>query len=259
MPWNLLIVDDEPLAREGLRLLLAGDPDVAAVHEAKDGREAVAILRETRPDLIFLDVQMPEMDGFAVVREIGAERMPAVVFVTAHDRFALQAFEVNALDYLLKPVTRERFARTLERAKARLRSQPAGEESREESRKILSLLETLASPRRAIQRLAVRSAGKTSFVDLVDVDWIEAAENYVRLHAGKTSHLVLVPLGTLEKSLDPETFVRIHRSIIVNAGRVRELEPVAHGEYVVTLAGGVRVRSGRSYHETLKALASNPF
>lgn len=255
MPWNLLIVDDEPLAREGLRLLLAGDPDVAAIHEARDGREAVAALRETRPDLVFLDVQMPEMDGFEVVREVGPERMPAVVFVTAHDRFALQAFEVNALDYLLKPVTRERFARTLERAKERLRSQPAGEESR----KILSLLETLASPRRAIQRLAVRSAGKTSFVDLADVDWIEAAENYVRLHSGKASHLVLVPLSTLEKSLDPETFVRIHRSIIVNVGRIRELEPVAHGEYVVTLPGGVRVRSGRSYHETLKALASNPF
>ena len=259
MPWNLLIVDDEPLAREGLRLLLAGDPDVGAVHEARDGREAVAALCEMRPDLVFLDVQMPEMDGFAVVREVGPERMPAVVFVTAHDRFALQAFEVNALDYLLKPVTRERFSRTLERAKARLRSQPTGEESREESRKILSLLETIAAPRRAIQRLAVRSAGKTSFVDLADVDWMEAAENYVRLHAGKASHLVLVPLSTLEKSLDPETFVRIHRPIIVNAGRIRELEPVAHGEYVVTLPGGVRVRSGRSYHETLKALASNPF
>jgi len=255
MPWNLLIVDDEPLAREGLRLLLAGDPDVGEIHEARDGREAVAILREARPDLVFLDVQMPEMDGFAVVREVGAERMPAVVFVTAHDRFALQAFEVNALDYLLKPVTRERFSQTLERAKARLRSQPASEEGR----KILSLLETLAAPRRAIQRLAVRSAGKTSFVDLADVDWMEAAENYVRLHAGKASHLVLVPLSILEKSLDPETFVRIHRSIIVNAGRIRELEPVAHGEYVVTLPGGVRVRSGRSYHETLKALASNPF
>jgi two-component system LytT family response regulator len=255
MPWTLLIVDDEPLAREGLRLLLAGDPDVAAVHEAKDGREAVAALRETRPDLVFLDVQMPEMDGLAVIREIGPENMPAVVFVTAHDTYAIQAFEVNALDYLLKPVTRERFAQALARAKARLRTQPAAEASRQ----ILSLLETIGLPSRALKRLAVRSAGKTTFVDIADVDWIEAAENYVKLHSGRASHLVHVAMNTLEKSLDPETFLRIHRSIIVNVGRIQELEPVAHGEYVVTLPHGIRVRSGRTYHEKLKALANNPF
>jgi two-component system LytT family response regulator len=255
MPWTLLIVDDEPLARQGLRLLLAGDPDVAAVHEAKDGREAVAALRERRPDLVFLDVQMPEMDGLAVIREVGPENMPAVVFVTAHDQYAIQAFEVNALDYLLKPVTRERFAQALARAKTRLQTQPAAEASRQ----ILSLLETIGLPSRALKRLAVRSAGKTAFVDIADVDWIEAAENYVKLHAGRASHLVHVAMNTLEKSLDPETFLRIHRSIIVNAGRIQELEPVAHGEYVVTLPHGVRVRSGRTYHETLKALASNPF
>jgi two-component system, LytTR family, response regulator len=255
MPWTLLIVDDEPLAREGLRLLLAGDPDVAAVHEAKDGREAVAVLRETRPDLVFLDVQMPEMDGLAVIREVGPENMPAVVFVTAHDTYAIQAFEVNALDYLLKPVTRERFAQALARAKARLQTQPAAEASRQ----ILSLLETIGLPSRALKRLAVRAAGKTTFVDIADVDWIEAAENYVKLHSGRASHLVHVAMNTLEKSLDPETFLRIHRSIIVNVGRIQELEPVAHGEYVVTLPHGVRVRSGRTYHETLKALANNPF
>jgi two-component system LytT family response regulator len=255
MPWTLLIVDDEPLAREGLRMLLAGDPDVATVHEAKDGREAVAAVRETRPDLVFLDVQMPEMDGFAVVREVGPESMPAVVFVTAHDKYAIQAFEVNALDYLLKPVTRERFAQALARAKARLQTQPAGEASRQ----ILSLLETLGTPRRALKRLAVRSAGKTTFVDIEDVDWIEAAENYVKLHAGRVSHLVHVAMNTLEKSLAPETFLRIHRSIIVNVGRIQELEPAAHGEYVITLPHGVRLRSGRTYHEKLKALASNPF
>ena len=255
MPWTLLIVDDEPLARQGLRLLLAGDPDVAAVHEAKDGREAVAALREQRPDLVFLDVQMPEMDGLAVIREVGPENMPAVVFVTAHDKYAIQAFEVNALDYLLKPVTRERFAQALGRAKARLRTEPAGEAGRQ----ILSLLETLGMPSRALKRLAVRSAGKTTFVDIADVDWIEAAENYVRLHAGRASHLVHVAMNTLEGSLDPQTFLRIHRSIIVNVGRIQELEPVAHGEYVVTLPHGVRVRSGRTYHEKLKALANNPF
>lgn len=255
MRWTTLIVDDEPLAREGLRMLLAEDADVAAIHEAKDGREAVAAIRKVRPDLVFLDVQMPEMDGLAVVREIGAERMPAVVFVTAHDQYALRAFEINAVDYLLKPVTRERFAQAFARAKARLETQP----TEGASRQILSLLETLAAPRRHVRRLAVRSAGKTVFVEIGDVDWIEAAENYVKLHAGRSSHLLQVAMNTLEESLDPDGFLRIHRSIIVNIGRIKELEPALHGEYVVTLENGVRLRSGRTYHEKLKALAGNPF
>ena len=254
MPLSTLIVDDEPLAREGLKMLLAEDPDVSAIHEAKDGREAVAAIRGTRLDLVFLDVQMPEMDGFSVVQKIPADRMPAVVFVTAHDQYAIEAFEVNAIDYLLKPVTRERFAQALARAKARL-LQPA----RDESRQILSLLETIAAPRRQLKRLAVRTAGKTLFVDIDDVDWIEAAENYVKLHVGRASHLVHVAMNTLEKSLDPEVFLRIHRSILVNVGRIKELEPALHGEYVVTLENDVRLRSGRTYHEKLKALANNPF
>ncbi len=255
MPWTTLIVDDEPLAREGLRMLLSEDPDFAVIHEAKDGREAVAALGRTRPDLVFLDIQMPEMDGFSVVQEIGAERMPAVVFVTAHDKYAIRAFEINAIDYLLKPVTRERFAQALGRAKERLQAQPGGEASRQ----ILSLLETIAAPHRSVKRLAVRSAGKTVFVDIGDVDWIEAAENYVKLHIGRASHLVHVALSTLEKSLDPDTFVRIHRSILVNVGRIKELEPALHGEYVVTLHNDVRLRSGRTYNEKLKALTDNPF
>jgi two-component system LytT family response regulator len=263
MPWTTLIVDDEPLAREGLRMLLAEDSEIAAIHEAKDGREAIAALRRERPDLVFLDVQMPEIDGFSVVQEIGAERMPAVVFVTAHDQYAIRAFEINAIDYLLKPVTRERFTQALTRAKARLQTRPPvqlpGEENREESRQILSLLETLAAPHRALKRLAVRTAGKTVFVDIGDVEWIEAAENYVKLHIGRSSHLVHVAMSALEKSLDPGVFLRIHRSLIVNVGQIQELEPAAHGEYVVTLRSGARLRSGRSYHEKLKALTDNPF
>jgi two-component system LytT family response regulator len=259
MPWTTLIVDDEPLAREGLRMLLAEDPEIAAIREARNGREAIAALCEERPDLVFLDVQMPEIDGFSVVQEIGAERMPAVVFVTAHDQYAIRAFEINAIDYLLKPVTRERFAQALTRAKARLQAQPPGEERREESRQILSLLETLAAPHRALKRLAVRAAGKTVFVDIGDVEWIEAAENYVKLHVGRSSHLVHVALSVLEKSLDPATFLRIHRSVIVNVGQIQELEPAAHGEYVVTLRSGARLRSGRTYNERLKALTDNPF
>ena len=255
MPLTILIVDDEPLAREGLRMLLAQDPEISSIHEAKDGAEAVASIRGVRPDLVFLDVQMPEMDGFGVVREVGAEQMPVVVFVTAHDRYAIQAFEINAVDYLLKPVTEERFAQGLARAKVRLKSRPPDEANRQ----ILSLLETIASPHRHLKRLAVRSAGKTVFVDVADVDWIEAAENYVQLHAGRASHLLHVAMNTLEKSLDPETFLRIHRSLIVNVRRIAELQPAMHGEYVVTLRDGVRLQSGRMYHEKLKALAANPF
>ena len=255
MPLTVLLVDDEPLAREGLRILLERDADIAAIYDAKNGHEAVASIREQAPDLVFLDVQMPEMDGFAAVREIGAEQMPAVVFVTAHDQYAIQAFEINAIDYLLKPVTADRFAKALERVKVRLVAR-SGDDT---NRQILSLLETIASPTRYLNRLAVRTAGKTVLVDVGEIDWIEAAENYVQLHTSGGGHLLHVTMSTLEKSLDPGTFLRIHRSVIVNVTRIRELQPVMHGEYAITLASGARLQSGRNYSERLKALAANPF
>jgi two-component system LytT family response regulator len=255
MPLTTLIVDDEPLAREGLRLLLSEDPEVSAVYEARDGREAAAAIRKIQPDLVFLDVRMPELDGFAVIEEVGAGRMPAVVFVTAHDRYAIQAFEINAIDYLLKPVTRERFGQAMERAKTRLNS----DSSNEANRQILSLLEAIKAPHRYIKRLAVRSAGKTVFVDVEAVDWIEAAENYAQLHTGQESHLIHVAMNTLEKSLDPEVFLRIHRSIIVNVGRIKELQPGSHGECLITLRSGAQLRSGRTYSDKLRSLAANPF
>lgn len=255
MAFSALLVDDEPLAREGLHILLARDPDVSAVYEARNGREAVAAIRTLRPNLVFLDVQMPEMDGFAVTQEVGAEQMPAVVFVTAHDKYAIQAFEFNAIDYLLKPVTEERFAKALARAKARLQSTPVDVSSRQ----ILSLLESIARPQRSLKRLAVRSAGKTIFVDVADIDWVEAAENYVEIHAGRAEHLLHVTMAALEKSLDPELFLRIHRSVIVNVRRIKELQPVMHGEYVITLSNGIRLQSGRMYSEKLRSLAENPF
>src|SRR5579863_6372625 len=174
---------------------------------------------------------MPEMDGFAVVQEVGAERMPAVVFVTAHDKYAIQAFGLNAIDYLLRPVTEERFAKALARSKAQMQSK----QSVEPNRQILSLLETLAAPRSALKRLAIRSAGKTIFVDVEDIDWIEAAENYVQLHAGRAEHLLHVTMNTLEKSLDAALFLRIHRSVIVNVKRIKQMQPVMHGEFVITL------------------------
>jgi two-component system LytT family response regulator len=254
MQLTALIVDDEPLAREGLRALLAKDTEVYAIREAKDGREAVAAIRESRPDLVLLDVQMPEMDGFAVVRSVGAESMPGVVFVTAHDQYAIQAFEINALDYLLKPVIEERFVRAMARAKERIRANKV-----DANRQILGLLETLASPRKFVKRLALRSAGKTTFLDVEEVDWIQAAENYVELHVDRITHLLHVTMNTLEKSLDPEVFLRIHRSLIVNVSRIRHLQSGVHGEYLVTLRDGARLQSGRTYADRLKALVNNPF
>lgn len=255
MPLTTLIVDDEPLARDGLRVLLSRDPEVSAICEARDGREAVAAIREFNPDLVFLDVQMPEMDGFEVIRKIGAEHMPQVVFVTAHDEYAIQAFEINALDYLLKPVIEERFVKALLRAKGHIRSNAAADSNQQ----IMGLLETMASPRSYVKRLAVRSGIKTMFLDVEDVDRMEAAENYVELHAGGASYLLHVTMNALEKSLDPEIFLRIHRSIIVNLSRIKNLESSAHGEYLITLRDGSRLQSGRTYSNRLRALINNPF
>jgi two-component system LytT family response regulator len=255
MQLTALIVDDEPLAREGLRALLAKDGEVSTINEARDGREAVAAIRDGHPDLVLLDVQMPEMDGFAVVRALGAESMPCVVFVTAHDQYAIQAFEINALDYLLKPVIEERFVKALARAKNRIRSNMTANSNRQ----IIGLLETIASPRGYLKRLAVRSTSKTTFVDVEDVDWIGAAENYVELHVGRASHLLHVTMNTLEKSLDPETLLRIHRSIIVNVDRIKDVQLAPHGEYVITLRDGARLQSGRTYGDRLKSLVNNPF
>lgn len=255
MNLKTLIVDDEPLAREGLKMLLAADSDVSSVAEARNGVEAVEIIRDTHPDLVFLDVQMPDMDGLSVVKTIGAEHMPVIVFVTAHDRYAIHAFEANAIDYLLKPVTSERFLRALDRAKSRLKTNLPDAANQQ----ILSLLETVAPANRYPDRLAVRSRGKTTFVNVSDIEWIEAAENYVQLNAGGKSHLLAGTISALEKSLDPHSFVRVHRSTIVNVSLIRDVEPSPHGEYQLTLHNGKVLQSGRQYREKLKELISNPF
>jgi two-component system LytT family response regulator len=252
---KILIADDEPLARDGLRLLLINDPDIQAVWEARNGRDAVTIIRGQRPDLVLLDVQMPRMDGFAVVEEVGAEKMPAVIFVTAHDKYAIRAFEISAVDYLLKPVTEERFRIAFQRAKNRMLLVPADEATRQ----MLSVLEAIANPRRYLPRLAVRSGDRTIFVPIEEVDWIEASQNYVRIHAGQTTHLIHVPMNTIETSLDPICFVRIHRSHIVNVKRIKQVWSLAHGQYIVELVSGIRLQSGRTYGETIRGLVLNPF
>ena len=250
---NTLIVDDEPLAREGMRMLLEEQSGITQVAQARNGAEAVAMIRARRPDLVLLDVQMPEMDGFGVLRELGAEAMPPVIFVTAHDQYAIQAFEVNAIDYLLKPVTRERFSRALDRVRERLSTQGP------DNQHVLSLLQQLSAPRKYLARVALRSAGKISFVNIEDIQFVQAAENYVQLHLKSARHLLHVPIATLESSLDPKAFLRIHRSLIVNVRHIHELETGPHGEYVVVLHGGARLQSSRSYHEKIKAWAANPF
>ncbi len=255
MPYTSLVVDDEPLARAGLRTLLKRDADCAEILEAGNGAEAIAILKQRKPDLLFLDVQMPEVDGLGVVAAVGADRMPATIFVTAHDEHAIAAFEMNAVDYLLKPVTEERFAQALVRAKTRLQQAPAEGDRRQ----IVDLLEALVTPQRHVSRLAVKSAGRTVFVEVNDIDWIGAAENYVELHVGREAHLLHVPLSTLERSLDPARFLRIHRSVVVQVPRIVELVPGLHGEYEVVLRDGTRLGSGRTYADKLRALAANPF
>jgi two-component system LytT family response regulator len=252
MSLKVLIVDDERLAREGIKLMLSGD---SLVMEARNGREAVAKIREEKPDLVLLDVQMPRMDGFGVVEAVGADKMPAVVFITAHDQYAVRAFEISAVDYLLKPVTEERFRTAFARARNRLRVAPRDESTRQ----MLAVLDAIANPRRYLSRLAIRSGDQTVFLTIDEVEWVEAAQNYVCVHAGQTKHLLHVAMNTIENSLDPKRFVRIHRSYIVNLQHVKRLWALPHGQYILELASGERLPSGRTYGEKIRTLFANPF
>ena len=245
---RVLIVDDEPLARDMLREMLQGDPQVVIVGESTNGREAVDAIRKTAPDLIFLDVQMPELGGFEVLEEIGNGNLPHVIFVTAYDQYAVRAFEVHALDYLLKPFDQERFETSWQRAKAQLRpSQNGGVDQR-----ILALLEELKAGNKYLERLVVKSGGRIYFLETHDIDWIEAEGNYVSVHTGKKSHLLRETISSLESQLDPRKFVRIHRSSIVRIDRIQELQPWFHGEYRIILHTGTQLTLSRNYREKLQ-------
>jgi two-component system LytT family response regulator len=228
------VVDDEPLARRNLTVLLRRDPDVATIDECGSGEEALALIRASRPDLVFLDVQMPECDGFDVLELLGGKHPPATVFVTAHDEYALRAFETGAIDYLMKPFTNARFQRALERAKERVIHQTA-----------------LHS--RAAERLMVKNAGQVLFVNVADIDWIEAASYYACLHVGPNTHVLRRSLAVLEQELEPGTFCRIHRSTIVNVSRIDRLEVTDNGEYAVVLKAGTRLRLSRRFRRPLLA------
>jgi len=227
-----LIVDDEPLARSNLRVLLERDPEIKSIVECGSGEEALAELRRSTPDLLFLDIQMPECDGFDVLERLGRDLPRAILFVTAHDQYALRALEAGALDYLLKPFDNARFARALSRAKAQIAHRDAPQ-----------------SP----ERIVIKSSGQVLFVKIADIDWIEAADYYSCLHVGSKSHMLRRSLTELERELDPEKFCRVHRSAIVQLARVEQLQMNESGEYDVLLAKGARVRLSRSYRKQLQS------
>jgi two-component system LytT family response regulator len=248
MKTRILIADDEPLARERLRKLLSAEPQIDLIGECSNGREAVEAIRKESPDLVFLDVQMPELDGFGVLQELEKSERPAVIFVTAHDKFALRAFEVHALDYLLKPFDRERFQTALHRALEHLQKHT----TRELNDRLSALLADVRQEPKYTERLAIKSSGKVVFLKASEIDWVEAADNYVNLHAGAESYLHRETMSALEEILDPARFLRISRSTIVNIDCVKELQPLFHGEYSVILKNGARLTLSRGYRDKIQ-------
>jgi two-component system LytT family response regulator len=265
-----LVVDDESLAREALIVMLNDDPEVEVIGECRSGKEAVTVIRQQVPDVVFLDIQMPEMDGFQVIEAVGARQMPVTVFVTAYDKYALRAFAAHALDYLLKPFDHERFDSALRRAKTVVRQQKLGEISES----LLAVLQDLKvktaespspadaetrKPGRAAQtepldRVVIKSSGGIYFLKIEAIDWVEGAGDYLNLHSGSQTHLIRETMANFHARLDPRKFLRIHRSTIVNIERIKDIRPLSKGEYVVTLTGGRRLKSSRGYRSELQRL-----
>jgi len=249
-PIRVLIVDDEPPARKVLRLRLAKEADIRIIGEAGSGPAAVEQITRLRPDLVFLDIQMPVMGGFEVLEQVAGVHLPVVVFVTAYDEYAVKAFDAHALDYLLKPFTLARFKRALERAREEL----AREGDLESHRRLLELVRAHTSGRitgEYLMRLPVKKAGRYQLVDVERIDWIESAANYLRLHVGEESFLIRRTMKELERDLDPKRFARIHRSLAVNIDRVAEIRPDASGDFTVRLRDGTRLRMTRTYRTRL--------
>jgi two-component system, LytTR family, response regulator len=243
-PLRAIIVDDEPLARESVRMLLRRDPEVEIAGDCS-GVDAVALIERTSPDIMFLDMQMPEVGGFDLLEAVGADAVPAVVFVTAYDEYALRAFEVHAIDYLLKPFDDARFERGLSRAKERARSRGQKNER---------LADLVRERSRYLKRFLVRVRDKIIVVNADDIDWIEAADYYVSLHVGSKTHLLRETMSELETRLDPERFFRAHRSAIVNIDRVREIHPLFRGDCALLLADGTQVKLSRTRRDDFERL-----
>lgn len=257
-----LIVDDEPLARRTIRDLLTEHSDIEIIGECGNGDEAVAFMEEKLPDLLFLDVQMPGMNGFETLARIEPERIPAIVFVTAYDQYALKAFEVHALDYLLKPFNDKRFLDAVRQARAQIELK----EINKVSQSLLNLLGERNPPqpsppspaiRNSLTRFMIKTRGRMIFVEAAQVDWISADDYFIKLHVGEKTHLLRMSMNELEDKLDPKTFMRIHRSTIVNFDRVKELRQTAGGEYVVVLKTGPELKISRGRRERLQKLLTN--
>jgi two-component system LytT family response regulator len=256
-PIRTLIIDDELLARKRIRNLLRGRREFEIIGECANGKEAVTTIARQRPELVFLDVQMPDLDGLGVAQAIAAECQPVIVFVTAYDQYAVRAFEFHALDYLLKPFDDERFEKTLEWARAQIERN----QIHAFSQRLVALLEdyqgrhkTAPAQAQTLARVMVKSAGRIFFINAEEIDWIEAEGCYARLHTGRQSHLLRETMSALEARLDPQLFLRIHRSTIVNRARVKELLPQSHGECIVLLHDGTQLRLSRSYRDKLSSL-----
>jgi two-component system LytT family response regulator len=257
MTIRTLVVDDEPLGRERIAMLLAEEPDVEVVGQCGDGPTALQAIRETAPHLVFLDVQMPERDGFEVMADLGGERLPLVIFVTAYDNYALRAFEVRALDYLLKPFDRARFRLALDRA----RHEVALVEAEDIARRVIAFASDRSAPEAGghAERLVVKTGGRVFFLKAREIDWVEAAGNYLRLHVGADAHMIRQTMSGIEEQLDPKVFFRIHRSQIVNIDRVKELRPLFNGEYEVVLRTGARLTLSRTYRDKVQARLGSSF
>ncbi len=251
-----LIVDDEPLARKGIRMHLEGESDVDILAECANGHEAVSMIRSRAPDLVFLDIQMPEMDGFRVIEEVGVEQMPVVIFVTAYDQYALQAFDAHALDYVLKPIDEPRFREALNHARVHLQLKEMGGLQQQ----VRALLDQIQASREGteekkyLERLVIKEAGRVFFLKAQEIDWLETAGNYVRLHVGQEVHLIRSSLNAMEAGLSPDYFLRIRRSTMVNVNRIKELLPLFNGKYVFVLHDGTRLTSSRRYRPNLEHL-----
>jgi two-component system LytT family response regulator len=253
-PLTACIVDDEELARRGIRSRLASRTDLEIVAECTSGREAVDAIAEHAPDLVFLDVQMPGLDGFDVIDAVGPKRMPVVIFVTAYDEHALRAFDVHALDYLLKPIDEERLHEAIDRARDRVTQQ----HNSQLGDRLTSLLDAVTAGELAdegddgiTERFVIKTGGRITFVDASAVHWVEAAGDYVRLHTSEKVHLLRETMGGMEDRLDPDRFLRIHRSTIINTEQLKELRPYGNSEYIVVLADGTELKLSRTYRDTL--------
>ena len=248
-----LVVDDEPLAREMIREMLGADPDVEIVGECSNGREAVDAFKSLRPDLVFLDIQMPELGGFEVLASFEPESTPYVIFVTAYDQYAVRAFEVHAFDYLLKPFDNERFDTAWQRVKAQIKVDQSGERDQH----ILALLEELKSGPRHLERLVIKNGGRVFFLNVQDVYCIESEGNYVRVYDNQKGYLLRETISNLEEQLDPKQFRRIHRSAIVKIDRIKEMQPWFHGEYRIIMENGKELTLSRNYRANFQGAVGN--